>query len=193
MRQFRRFSTTDFLTRQQSELVKIVDQKNVEVGVTNRKEMKEKKLWHRASYIYIITTESQGSKLLVQKRTMQKDFFPGFYDLSTGGVVGAGEDDDESAVREVEEELGIPDARLEKISVTKFEDDVGRVFANVYLMRDFDPDVTQIIKQDDEVEEIMYWSRAEIDAMLADGGALKHMIKPASAVIYQDLVNNKFI
>ena len=77
---------------------------------------------------------------------MQKDFFPGYYDLSTGGVVGAGEDDDMSAVREIEEELGIPDAQLEKVNVTKWEDDIGGVFANVYLMRDFDPTTTLINK-----------------------------------------------
>jgi 8-oxo-dGTP pyrophosphatase MutT (NUDIX family) len=38
---------------------------------------------------------------------MLKDWCPGHFDLVTGGVVGAGEDDDESAQRELLEELGI--------------------------------------------------------------------------------------
>ena len=38
---------------------------------------------------------------------MKKDYCPGFIDLAAGGVIGAGEDEDISAIREVEEELGI--------------------------------------------------------------------------------------
>ena len=41
---------------------------------------------------------------------MKKDYCAGYFDLSTGGVVGEGEDDDINAVREVEEEIGIKDA-----------------------------------------------------------------------------------
>ena len=80
----------------------------------------------------------------MQKRSQLKDLYPGWYDLSTGGVVGADEDDDVNAVREVEEELGIPDAKLEKVKVMKWEDAKGRVFANVYLMRDFDPNKQEL-------------------------------------------------
>ena len=36
---------------------------------------------------------------------MLKDYCPGYFDLVTGGVVGAGEDDDLSASRELAEEL----------------------------------------------------------------------------------------
>ncbi len=39
---------------------------------------------------------------------MQKSYCPGFYDLATGGVVNADDEDDEvNARREVQEELGI--------------------------------------------------------------------------------------
>ena len=38
---------------------------------------------------------------------MQKDYCPGYFDLVTGGVVAASEDDDVSAQRELEEELGV--------------------------------------------------------------------------------------
>ena len=52
---------------------------------------------------------------------MKKDYCPGFYDLSTGGVVGDGEDDDLNAQREVQEEIGIVGVPLEKIKVVKCE------------------------------------------------------------------------
>mmetsp|Transcript_31213 Transcript_31213/g.41315 ORF Transcript_31213/g.41315 Transcript_31213/m.41315 type:complete len:105 (-) Transcript_31213:145-459(-) len=99
-------------------------------------------LWHRASYVFIVTSEAHGAKLLVQKRTIKKDYCPGYYDLATGGVVGHGEDDDESARREVEEELGIPNASLDKVGVVKFDGDKSKVYGNIYLMKGFDPDAT---------------------------------------------------
>ena len=87
-----------YLAHQRSEKVKIVDEDNKLVGHATRQEMRENLLWHRASYVYIVTT---SGKLLVQKRTLKKDYCPGYFDLATGGVVGEGEDDDLSAVREV--------------------------------------------------------------------------------------------
>ena len=48
-------------------------------------------------------------RYLIQKRVDFKDYCPGYYDLVTGGVVDAGEDDDYSAGRELAEELGIED------------------------------------------------------------------------------------
>ena len=71
---------------------------------------------------------------------MLKDYCPGHYDLVTGGVVGAGEDDDISAQRELEEELGLKGFALTKLFVGKYEDERNKVFSNVYLVKDFDVD-----------------------------------------------------
>ena len=100
---------------------------------------------------------------------MKKDYCPGFFDLSTGGVVGEGEDDDINAVREVEEEIGIANAVLEKIKVVKCDGQLSKVFANVYLLRDFNPDACPLTLQADEVDEVQYWSRAYIDNLIATG------------------------
>ena len=70
---------------------------------------------------------------------MKKDYCPGYWDLATGGVVGADEDDDENAKREVFEEVGIKDHDLQKVSVFKFDGEKSKVFGNVYLLKDFDP------------------------------------------------------
>ena len=45
--------------------------------------------------------------LYVQKRTLTKDVYPGYYDVATGGVLQAGETYEQSAERELAEELGI--------------------------------------------------------------------------------------
>ena len=80
----------------------------------------------------------------MQKRTMKKDYCPGYFDLSTGGVVGEGEDDDLNAVREVEEEVGIANANLEKIKVVKCDGELSKVFANVYVLRGFSQSSTPL-------------------------------------------------
>ena len=156
-------SEDPYLEKQRKELVLIVDENNVEVRGATRQEMRVGKLWHRASYVFIVTDEAHGHKLLVQKRTMKKDYCPGFFDLATGGVVGYGEDDDESAQREVAEELGIPDAALEKVGVTRFDGDASKVFGNIYIMRNFNPEEIQLNLQADEVDEVVYWSKQEIE------------------------------
>jgi 8-oxo-dGTP pyrophosphatase MutT (NUDIX family) len=46
-------------------------------------------------------------EFIIQKRSMQKDYCPGYLDLTAGGVVGMNEDEDENAARELNEELGI--------------------------------------------------------------------------------------
>lgn len=86
------------------EQVAIVDEKNHVVGSALRADMRRERLIHRASYILVF--DSAG-RLFVQDRTMTKDIFPGYHDLCTGGVVLAGEDYETSAVRELEEEIGV--------------------------------------------------------------------------------------
>ena len=46
-------------------------------------------------------------QILLQKRSEQKDSFPGCYDISSAGHIPAGDNYGQSAVRELKEELGI--------------------------------------------------------------------------------------
>ncbi|NTV15437.1 MAG: NUDIX hydrolase YfcD [Desulfobulbaceae bacterium] len=87
-----------------SELVAIVDESNRLIGQASRAEMRAGRLIHRASYILVF---NHLGELFVQKRTANKDIYPGFYDVAAGGVVLAGESYEESAARELGEELGI--------------------------------------------------------------------------------------
>jgi isopentenyldiphosphate isomerase len=86
------------------ELVMIVDEHNVAIGSAPRALMRKQGLIHRATYTLVFNSHGQ---LFVQDRTMTKDIFPGYHDLCAGGVVLAGEEYEESARRELEEELGI--------------------------------------------------------------------------------------
>lgn len=111
------------------EIVTIVDENNQPVGTAPRRKMRAERLIHRATYILVF--DSRG-RLLVQKRTADKDLYPGFYDVAAGGVVLAGESYEECALREAAEELGIKNTALTGHFNFYFEDSDGRVWGCVF-------------------------------------------------------------
>lgn len=137
------------------EQVAIVDEQNRVTGAAPRSRMRAERLLHRSTYILVF--DSAGH-LLVQKRTMTKDVFPGFWDPCTGGVVQAGESYEESAERELAEEMGIRGVPLETLGDFYFEDPRSRVFGRVFQCT-WDGDV---IPQPEEVQFVEKMTPAEI-------------------------------
>jgi 8-oxo-dGTP pyrophosphatase MutT (NUDIX family) len=115
------------------EPVLIVDRDNREIGVVPRREMRGRGLVHRSTYILVFNS---GGEVYVQKRTLTKDVYPGYYDVATGGVVQAGESYEESAERELAEELGVRGVPLAFLFDFYFEENQcrvwGRAFSCVY-------------------------------------------------------------
>ncbi len=60
--------------------------------------------WHRAAHIWIATNDG---RILLQRRSLQKENHPGLWDVSAAGHVSSGESVVDSAIREVGEELGL--------------------------------------------------------------------------------------
>ena len=87
-----------------SEQVIIVDRQNQGLGVVSRALMRSQGLIHRASYVLV---RNSHGELFIQKRTSTKDVFPGYWDIAAGGVVQARESYEDSARRELLEELGV--------------------------------------------------------------------------------------
>ena len=74
------------------------------IGAAPRAEVHGNNLRHRAVHLFIF---NRAGELLLQKRSRWKDRHPNLWDSSAAGHVGAGEEYDETAVRELREELGI--------------------------------------------------------------------------------------
>ena len=129
----------------QNEIVLIVDADNNETGSAPRHEMRAKGLSHRASYILVFNNQGE---LFVQKRTMTKDIYPGYNDIAAGGVVLAGESYDQSAVRELAEELGINGIPLNSHFTFHHEDGSNLVWGRVYSCI-YDGEITL---QEEEIE-----------------------------------------
>ena len=62
---------------------------------------------HRTAHIWIVRRAGGRTEILLQKRSMNKDSYPGRYDTSSAGHIQAGDEPKESALRELAEELGV--------------------------------------------------------------------------------------
>lgn len=87
-----------------AELVEIVEEDDRVVAVVPRREMRERALLHRCTYVIVL---DPLGRVYVHRRTQTKDVYPGMYDVTAGGVNAPGETYDDAAAREVAEELGV--------------------------------------------------------------------------------------
>ena len=71
---------------------------------------------HRAAHVWIATP---ARSVLLQRRSLMKENFPGLWDVSAAGHLSAGESAESAAIREVAEELGLEIAsdELSRIAV----------------------------------------------------------------------------
>ena len=62
---------------------------------------------HRTAHIWIVRRAGARTEILLQKRSRNKDSYPGRWDTSSAGHIRAGDEPKESALRELAEELGV--------------------------------------------------------------------------------------
>ena len=86
------------------ELIFVVDENNNPVKPQIRSFVHKNNLWHRTTGIWVINRKKQ---ILCQKRSLQKDQNPGFWEAYFGGHLGSNETDVHNAKIELGEELGI--------------------------------------------------------------------------------------
>lgn len=75
-----------------------------------RSDVHRQGLWHCSVHIWIVRKRSPGpfpAEILLQKRSMTKDTFPGRWDISSAGHMVAGKGSLETACLELAEELGV--------------------------------------------------------------------------------------
>ena len=139
------------------EWVDIVDEQNQAIAQATRAEMRKKVLRHRACYIVV---HNGADKILVQKRTEIKDFYPGWLDACAGGVVQHGEDVLDAARREAYEELGIADVPLAQHGTFYFESNDCCVWGTLFSCVSHGP----FALQNEEIVNVDWLSMEEIEA-----------------------------
>jgi isopentenyldiphosphate isomerase len=136
------------------EWIDLVDADDRVVGRATRAEMRRDNLLHRA--VYIIVRDGPG-RLFVHRRTTRKDVYPGYWDVTVGGVVGAGEDYETSARRELAEEVGVTSARLVPLFPVRYEDAATRLLGYAFVTRHDGP----VTLQAEEIEVGSFVALAE--------------------------------
>lgn len=105
------------------EMVALYDEHGQPCGSAPRSRMRAENLRHAATAVVV---RDPWGRVYVHRRTDTKDVYPSRRDFAAGGVIGAGEDPREAAVRELAEELGITDAPLVALSPGFYADDHTR-------------------------------------------------------------------
>ncbi len=154
------------------EYLDIVDEKGYPAGeIIPRESAHREGVRHRTAHVWIVRAENGRTEILLQKRSMGKESFPGMFDTSSAGHIPAGIDPLSSARRELREELGI-DAAAEQLRFagvfrnqyeTRFR---GRPFRDdevtwVYVYSE-PVDLRSLMLQPDEVDEVRWFAMEEV-------------------------------
>ena len=76
-------------------------------GIVERSIAHREGIRHRTAHVWLARIRDGKVQVLLQKRSLEKDSHPGCFDMSSGGHIPAGVDYVPSAIRALEEELGV--------------------------------------------------------------------------------------
>ena len=139
--------------------------------IISRDEAHKNGILHRTAHVWVIRPKYGGYDILLQKRSEEKESFPGMYDTSSAGHIPAGDEPLVSALRELAEELGITAAPKElKYAGTfriRYEEEFhGRMFRDnevtwVYVY-DAPVEIGELTLQQSEVSEVHWFDLNEV-------------------------------
>ena len=149
------------------ELLDIVDEQGIPTGETIERTLAhEQGILHRTSHVWIMREKKGRIQVLLQKRSEEKDSYPGCYDISSAGHIPAGVDFLPSAIRELEEELGlsVPQEVLVYCGQRRFQFQQifhGKLFhdnqvSNIYLLW-LDKEPEEFLLQKEEVSAVRWF------------------------------------
>ena len=153
------------------EYLDIVDEQGQPTGeIVSRTLAHTKGIRHRTAHIWIVRRENEHFQVLMQKRAISKDSFPGKYDTSSAGHIQAGDEPLASGLRELAEELGLH-AKPEDLAFAgcihgNFAEEFhGKIFrdneiAFVYVYQQ-PVDIETLVLQKEEVESVRWFDLEE--------------------------------
>ena len=154
------------------EYLDIVDDKGIPTGKTVSREAAHRDgILHRTAHVWVVRYSDNGTDILLQKRSMEKESFPGLYDTSSAGHIPAGEEPLSSALRELKEELGINAGKEQLHYAGSFRIKYEKVF-HEHLFRDNEVtkvyvysepvDINSLVLQESEVDEVRWFNLDDV-------------------------------
>ena len=156
-------------THDPNEILSVLDEKDQVIGSAIRKEVHEKGLWHRETYVFIINSKKE---ILLQKRTDRH-----IWDFSAAGHVPHGQEYLEAAQRETQEELGLSIDLKEftKIAHGKIKKkEKGKINNRIYqafVVRK-DIKINEITPDKGEIEELKYFNKEKVEDLVKNNSEL---------------------
>lgn len=154
------------------ELFDVIDSKGNPAGqIVSREKAHAEGIPHRTAHIWIIRKKEGRVQILLQKRSQNKDSFPGKFDTSSAGHIQAGDEPLESALRELKEELGIS-ATPEQLHfagtfpISFAKEFHGKMFrdeeiAFVYIYQE-PVNIAELVLQTEEVEKVQWFDLEDV-------------------------------
>ena len=158
------------------EMLDLVNEQGDPLGrAVPRSEAHRLGLRHRTSHVWLVRRKNGVLEVLLQKRSDEKDSFPGCYDISSAGHIPAGQGFVDSALREVKEELGVTAQPQDLI-----------LCGNVYLLW-LDRDAEKFTLQKEEISAVRWMPLADC-LRNVENGALNSCIFPEELRMVQATV-----
>ena len=154
------------------EIFDICDENGMPTGRTVPRETAHRDgVLHRTAHLWILRRGPDGTEALLQKRSRNKDSYPGMYDTSSAGHIPAGCGPRESALRELREELGVSAGPDELGYIGSFRVKYEAEFHNapfrdnefvfVYVLRRH-VELSDITVQPEEIETVRWFPFDEV-------------------------------
>lgn len=166
------------------EIIDVVDENDMFVRKATREEVRERCLLHRASKVIVL--DGKG-KFLVQKRSLNKDLFPGLWELGVGETVKSGDSYESAAMNGLKDEVGVIGvSNIELKHSLLFKLRCGSAQNNahykVYLLNHHG----KILTKSEEADEIKFLSLDDVNKLIDTG-----CLEPESVTILKKYLETK--
>lgn len=151
------------------EYIDVLDENGKKLNIVrNLRLIYELANWHRSVHVWVLNSKNE---LLIQKRALTKETFPGLWAISIAGHVRSGEESLDAAIREIKEEisLDIDTNKLKYLFSIKrsqpYKDRTLNVHDDIYILN-VDLDVSTLAIQKEELSELKFINYKEYEQLL---------------------------
>ncbi|WP_397446409.1 NUDIX domain-containing protein [Polaribacter sp. R77954] len=177
------------------ELIDILNPDGTPTGKTALKSEAHKHGWfHATVHIWLFTS---NRKILLQKRALTKKVFPGLWDISVAGHIGAGESILSSAKREVFEEIGLVLEEKELIKIgtrihqVKHANGIQDNEHHHVFIAELKVPVSELTIQKEEVEAIKLFDLEVLKSTEKLENVLLSKFHPYYCMVYDKIITNE--